>query len=332
MNELNLLDNKNSTPILLILFNRPDYLSESINVINIILPEKLYIHIDGPRNADDEEKIKTIKKQFANINKKIELSILSQETNLGCGLGMVSAINWFFENEDYGIILEDDCIPNESFYKYCTIFLKELKENKDVFMISGDNGGELIPSKFFGESETMSIPIPIIWGWATWKDRWELYEYKKPDLNFLKLYKKLKHFKIFEKIFVISYLKKLKNYKALNTWDIHLFYQLVVSERLCIIPKLNLIKNIGFDDNATHTKETTFRSHAKTYNLDIKARNTINSNKTLNSKLLYLLQSNFHSSLVYKQPLIFIRILYLSRRLSYILRSLYSKFRKLIIN
>ena len=56
-------------------------------------------------------------------------------------------------------------------------------------MISGDNGGELIPSKFFREFETMSIPIPIIWGWATWKDRWELYEYKKPDLNFLKLYK-----------------------------------------------------------------------------------------------------------------------------------------------
>ena len=70
---------------------------------------------------------------------------------------------------------------------------------------------------------------------------------------------------------------------------------------------------------------------AKTYNLDIKARNTINSNKTLNSKLLYLLQSNFHSSLVYKQPLIFIRILYLSRRLSYFLRSLYSKFRKLTL-
>jgi len=329
MNNHNLINKENTSPILLVLFNRPQYLNKSIESINKILPEKLYIHIDGPRNKTDDKKIQEINELIKQLDKQIDIKILSQETNLGCRLGMVSAINWLFEHEDFGIILEDDCIPNQTFYNFCNKLLIDQKDNQSIFMISGDNGGEIVPEKSFENSTAITLPIPLIWGWATWKDRWQDYEYNKLPLNFFFLYKKLKQFKFFEKFFIINYLKKLKNYKDLNTWDIHLFYSLIISSRECIVPRLNLIKNIGFDDNATHTKELTFRSNAKTYDLDLEDILIKKSNKLLNSKILYLLQSNLESSFVHRNSLFLVRLSYLKGRLKYFSISLKSKILKI---
>ena len=104
------------------------------------------------------------------------------------------------------------------------------------------------------------VPIPLIWGWATWKDRWEQYDYGKPKINLFNLYRDLKNFKWLERLILIRYFYRLNNYKKLNTWDINLFYTMIILGKNCIIPKENLVKNIGFDNQATHTKETTFRS------------------------------------------------------------------------
>ena len=95
-------------PILLILFNRPKYISKTIQYLNIIKPEALYVHIDGPRNQEDQDKINKVEVMLKELHNDINVTVKKSNSNLGCGLGPVSAINWFFENEDYGIIFEDD--------------------------------------------------------------------------------------------------------------------------------------------------------------------------------------------------------------------------------
>ena len=95
-------------PILLILFNRPKYTSKTVEFLNMIKPEVLYIHIDGPRNQEDQDKIDEVEEMLKDLNSDINVTLKKSDSNLGCGLGPVSAINWFFENEDYGIIFEDD--------------------------------------------------------------------------------------------------------------------------------------------------------------------------------------------------------------------------------
>jgi hypothetical protein len=317
-----------TSAILLVLFNRPQYFQQMAESINKINPPKIYIHIDGPRNDEDLLKINEIKNLLENIDKNIHKEVLIQDKNLGCGLGMVTAINWFFDNEEDGIILEDDCIPDLSFYNYCNKLLSQYKDNDNIFMISGDNGGQIIPEKFFGNDNLISIPTPLIWGWATWRNRWKEYEYGKPNLNYLDIFKKLKEFKIFERLILIKYFYKLQNYESLNTWDIHLFYKLVMSRTRCIIPKVNLIKNIGFGEEATHTMETTFRSNAEIREIDIRNTSYTKSTKVLNSKITYLLHSNLESITVHNHSLFFIRITYIKSRIFYIAKSIISKISK----
>ena len=320
--------NNSSVAILLALFNRPQYFLQMAESINAINPKKIYIHIDGPRNSEDSKKIKEIINLLDKIDKSIDKEVLIQDKNLGCGLGMVTAISWFFEKEKYGIILEDDCIPNPTFYDYCNQLLPEYKNNENIFMISGDNGGQIIPEKHFGDNDLISIPTPLIWGWATWKNRWEEYEYNELNLNFINIFQNLKEFEIFERFILIKYFYKLKNYKVLNTWDIHLFYKLIVTGKRCIVPRMNLIKNIGFGDEATHTKESTFRSNAKTYKVDIKNKNYTNSNKITNSKIIYLLHSNLDKAIVHNRPILFTRVVYMRGRLVYLVKSVGSKVKK----
>tara|TARA_A100001011_G_scaffold93198_1_gene98001 strand:+ start:1219 stop:2202 length:984 start_codon:yes stop_codon:yes gene_type:complete len=320
--------NKNSfnVPILLILFNRPQYIEESINSINLINPNKLYIHIDGPRNDIDNKKIEEIKTHFSNLKKTIEIKILNQEKNLGCSLGVVTAIDWFFQNEEYGIILEDDLIPNISFYYYCQALLEKFKNDKNIFMISGDNGGELIPSNYFNELDFISSPVPLIWGWATWRDRWEKYKYKIPNINPIKLFFLLNQFKFFERLIVIKYFYKIKNPLTFSsTWDILFFYTMVLSNMNCIIPKQNLISNVGFDEQATHTKEKTFRSNADTYELIVKNFELNYLPKEINSKIIYLILTNLNRKVVHSNKIVKSRILYLISRFAYFFRVLKSK-------
>ncbi len=319
-------NNNFNVPLLLILFNRPQYIKESIDSINQIKPNKLYIHIDGPRNDADYKKIEEIKKHISNFDKTIEINILNQEENLGCSLGVVTAINWFFQNEEYGIILEDDLIPNISFYYYCQELLQKFKNHKNIFMISGDNGGEIIPIDYFNKLDFISSPVPLIWGWATWRDRWEKYEYKIPNINPLKLFVLLNQFKLFERLIVIKYFYKIKNPLTFSsTWDILFFYTMVLSNMNCIIPRQNLISNVGFDEEATHTKEETFRSNADTYSFLVKNFDLSYLPKEINSKIIYLILTNLNRKVVHSNKIVKSRILYLKSRFAYFFRALKSK-------
>jgi hypothetical protein len=255
------------TPVLLLIFNRPNETNQVFNALKIIKPKVLYVAGDGPR-ADvkgDIENIFKTREILERIDWDCELKTLYRENNLGCKKSVSSAINWFFEDVEEGIILEDDCIPDESFFDYCTDLLDKYRDDKRVMHISGLNflsGSEKLNKN--AESYHFS-KYPAVWGWATWKRAWELYDVdivnwpdaKKKKLHFNFCFNK-NEISVRQTQFDTAY------NKMIDTWDYQWVYCVSMNNGLCITPNTNLISNIGFNSNATHTFVLDKRSRLST--------------------------------------------------------------------
>jgi hypothetical protein len=243
------------TPILFIIFNRPKTTKEVFEVIKQIKPKQLFIAADGPRlnKEDEKEKCKEVRKTVTNIDWNCEVKTLFREKNLGCKLGVSSAINWFFENVEEGIILEDDCVPNKSFFYFCDELLNRYRDSEKIMHISGSN---LQFGEKFGTSSYYFSHCPHVWGWATWKRAWRKYDLNMTDLdNFVK---SKKTYEVFQNKKLGSFWNSLFKFtkdKSINTWDVQWNYSILNADGLSITPNLNLIRNIGFGSEATHTKE-----------------------------------------------------------------------------
>lgn len=257
------------TPILLLIFNRPDTTRLVFEQIKKIKPSKLFIAADGPREdrLDEKEKCEETRKIVKQIDWPCEVHERFSDTNLGCKIGVSSAINWFFENVEEGIILEDDCLPNPSFFSFCQELLSKYRNAEKVKMISGDNFH--FGKKLCGESYYFSN-IPNIWGWATWKRAWQEYDLSMktyPDFkrnnDISRVFKDKKKQKYWLKLFDSLYNSKI------NTWDGQWVYTIYKNNGLSITPSVNLISNIGFEANATHTKIGSVLSNIPAENLEI---------------------------------------------------------------
>ena len=247
-----------NTPILITAWRRFEKLEKLLLSIKKNKPKKIYISCDGPRKniKNDKEAIKKVKKTIDDlIDWECEIYKLYNEENLGCRGAMKNAIDWFFNNETEGIILEDDCIPNEEFIPYCSKLLEKYRRNQKVWNISGTNlqqgisrgDGSYYLSKYFH-----------CWGWATWRDRWfnfdnyiNSWSYAKENLILKSIFRDPLEIKYWTTIFDKFYL-----YRIPDTWDIEWAYTCFINEGYTIIPNVNLVKNIGFDKEATHTKFT----------------------------------------------------------------------------
>ncbi|MEE4247624.1 MAG: hypothetical protein V2I33_19645, partial [Kangiellaceae bacterium] len=194
-----------------------------------------------------------------NINWDVEIHYLYRDKNLGCGKAVSEAISWFFSHVEQGIILEDDCLPSPSFFKFCSQLLNRFKHDERIISINGFNFGmELENSNSYVFSKYMTI-----WGWATWRrsaDRvdYEMQPWKKLKFKKLFLHKKMNNYFNLDYKWVLYWHKLFDNTSngKINTWD----YQWLFSQRqtntYAIIPATNLIKNIGFGKDATHTKDS----------------------------------------------------------------------------
>ena len=247
-----------NTPILITAWRRVEKLEELLLTLKKNKPRKIYISCDGPREnfPNDKKLIKKVKKTIDQIiNWDCEIYKQYNNKNLGCRGAMKKAIDWFFNNETEGIILEDDCIPNEEFLIYCSTLLKKYRKNHKIWNISGVNfqkgisrgDGSYYLSKYFH-----------CWGWATWRDRWLNFD------NFINSWAKAKENLLLESIFrdplEIKYWSKIFDnfylYGTPDTWDIEWAYTCFINEGYTVIPNVNLVRNIGFDKEATHTKFT----------------------------------------------------------------------------
>ena len=242
-----------NTPILFIVFNRPDVTGVVFNEIRKARPKQLFIAADGPRlnRPSDIELCNETRSIINQIDWPCDVKTLFRETNLGCGNAVSSAITWFFEHVEQGIILEDDCLPSPSFFMYCQNLLEQYKDDERIMHIGGvnfQNGNNR------GNGSYYFSAIPHVWGWASWRRAWKKYDFNVHDFYLFvreeKIYKYFDNEKLAQ-----HWLEHFKSvyYHQIDTWDHQWTYAVLNNGGLSIIPNVNLISNIGFRDDATHT-------------------------------------------------------------------------------
>ena len=251
-------------PILFIVFNRVDKTKKVFDIIKFIKPKKLFISADGPRDNKTERKnCEDVRKVFDDIPFNCELKKKFNEKNLGLKKNIKESIDWFFSIVDKGIILEDDCIPSETFFQFCKELLNKYEDNKKIMHINGTNLG-LNYQNFFDESYFFS-KLNHVWGWATWKRAWINYQVNFDDYVEYKKNKKINDYFIDKKIskWMTNYFDK--SYEGIdNIWSTNWAYSILKKDGLCISPKLNLVKNIGFDGSGTSSKFQMFEKFSDT--------------------------------------------------------------------
>jgi len=231
------------TPVALILFNRPDLTKKVFEVIARVRPKKLFVIADGPRFPEEIEKCKEARSVVEMIDWECEVLKNYSDSNMGCKERISSGLNWVFSETDEAIILEDDCLPHPSFFKFCEILLEEYRHDERVMMISGDNF--LLNMPKIKESYLFSRYFSI-WGWATWRRAWEKYDIHMKYWKSFKEYNQLECFYSHKGVihFLTEIFDNIYNSK-IDAWGPRWFYSCLFNNGLSIVPKVNLISNIG---------------------------------------------------------------------------------------
>ena len=236
------------TPVLFIVFNRPDKTAQVFERIRKAKPKQLFVAADGYRLERPEEKILCDEVRsliIDNVDWDCEVRTLFREENLGCGRAVSGAITWFFEHVEAGIILEDDCVPDPSFFNFAGELLTHFKDNRKIWVISGFN---MQSGRWRGDGSYYLSINNHVWGWASWRDRWSEYQFRigEVDSSVINRYVgEKRHRKLFKKFFEDS--------SKIDTWDFQWMYCMWKNNGLAVIPNHNLIDNIGFGKDATHT-------------------------------------------------------------------------------
>jgi hypothetical protein len=245
-------------PVLVMAFNRPDHLAVLIDRLREVRPERLFVAIDGPRpaRAGEEARVQACRDLVSTVDWPGEVQTLFQESNLGCGRGVSTAITWFFSQVERGIILEDDIIPDPSFFPYCTELLDRYEHDDRVFAISGCN---------FVPPEHQSRPdlpyrfsqVPHIWGWATWRRSWSQHRLDiagwRSQLPVTTLLRRV-GYSLPSAVYWTSTFELLAR-KEVDTWDGQLVLAAMARDAWTATSNVNLVENIGFGETATHTIE-----------------------------------------------------------------------------
>jgi hypothetical protein len=242
--------------VLFLAFNRPATARQVFAQIKATKPKRLYMAADAPRDNKPGENMlcNEVREIVKDIDWDCEVKTLFREKHGGCKEAVSSAISWFFDHEEEGIILEDDCVPCNSFFRFCDTLLEKYRFDTRVRHIAGCNFQK--GNKWGGCSYYFSN-ISHVWGWASWKRVWKDYDkdltgYYENDVT-----RQLGN--VFnDPIIVESWVNVFKRIKAaeIDSWAYPLSFINFFNNSLCIIPNENLVSNIGFDENATHTVNT----------------------------------------------------------------------------
>lgn len=245
------------TPVLFIIFNRPDTTVKVFERIKEIKPKRLFVAADGPRDGreGEKEKCELVRKIVLDgIDWECDLQLKFSETNLGCGRATSSAMLWFFENAGEGIVLEDDTIPDPTFFNFCKELLAWYRNDDDIKMIGGNN---LQNGHIRSDGSYYFSNITHSWGYASWWRVWKDYDFYLENINddiFEQLIQERFHTKA-EKEYWRDIYKNLRAGKY-EAWDYQFLFTMWLKNGMCIIPNKNLVTNIGFGEDATHTKST----------------------------------------------------------------------------
>ncbi|RFM27903.1 nucleotide-diphospho-sugar transferase [Deminuibacter soli] len=241
------------SPVLLLLFNRPDLTQQVFQQIQRVQPARLYIAADGPRptHAADAALCAQARAVATQVNWDCTVKTLFREANKGCKKAVSEALTWFFEQEPEGIILEDDCLPVQSFFYFCDTLLQHYRLDTRITCITGTN---LQNGRQWGDASYYFSRYSNIWGWASWRRVWQQYDAELTQYQPAEVARQMK--KVFSDPFLAAdWVKLFNDLKAglIDTWDYQLNFINFFENRLCVTPNVNLISNTGFRDDATHT-------------------------------------------------------------------------------
>jgi hypothetical protein len=240
------------TPILMLVFNRPAQTTKVFAAVREQRPAHLYVAADGPRPERKEEPqlCENTRRIFENIDWPCQLKTLFREENRGCGLAVSEAISWFFAHESEGIILEDDCLPDPSFFPFCSAMLARFRENSEVGSISGNN---FFPPQLQTTKPYLFSKYVQIWGWATWRRFWEKYDFHlNGSLEDWKKVIKDQNPNKTEARYWLEIFKAVAS-GSIDTWDYQVMFSAWRANLVHIYPSKNLVSNLGYGPDATHT-------------------------------------------------------------------------------
>ena len=241
------------TAVLFLVFSRPDTTAQVFEAIRKAKPPRLYVAADGPRaNREGEaERVARVREIATAVNWPCEVKTLFREENLGCKYAVSGGITWFFEHEEQGIILEDDCLPDQGFFGFCETLLARYASDERVWVITGDNFQN---GQMRGEGTYYFSRYNHVWGWASWRRAWQKADM---DIKFWPEWKKSMAWqaampdkverKYWSKIFDSMYRAEI------DTWDYPWTASVWFHGGLTATPNVNLVSNIGFGSDSTHT-------------------------------------------------------------------------------
>lgn len=250
-----------TTPVLFIIFKRPDTTVKVFEQIRKAAPRKLYIAADGPRASipGEAERCREAREIIKQIDWPCEVKTLFQDENLGCRLGAAGAVTWFFFQEPEGIVLEDDCLPDPSFFRFCQENLEKYRNDRRVMMITGSN---LKFGKKTGHYSYYFSRYPALWGWASWRRAWDLYDLKmtlwpeiRDNRTLFGIFDDPKEARFWSRQCQLVYEGKI------DTWDYQWNLANWLNHGVTVTPNVNLISNIGFANCASHTHDA-YDKHA----------------------------------------------------------------------
>ncbi|MGF6849123.1 hypothetical protein QFZ51_004358 [Chitinophaga sp. W3I9] len=235
------------TPVLLLVFNRPEQTLFVFSQIRLLQPEQLFIAADGPRPDRPGEAAlceATRTAVLQGIDWPCKITTLFREHNLGCGKAVSSAIDWFFSQVEEGIILEDDCVPDPTFFSFCTAMLERYRLNNTVMHINGSNYQSGVTR---GMASYYFSRYAHVWGWATWRRAWQHYDFS--------LHRYQHNSRSGLNTFLRAELQSIYDAQT-DTWDIQWFMTVWFCKGWVITPNISLVRNIGYGKEATHTRST----------------------------------------------------------------------------
>ncbi|MFM2346106.1 MAG: hypothetical protein RL654_859 [Pseudomonadota bacterium] len=240
--------------VLLVVFNRPEKTRRVFEAVRRARPPRLYVAADGPRNPGEARLCSEVRAIVSEVDWPCEVRTLFRDVNVGCRDGVADAISWMLSQEPFGIILEDDCLPSSSFFAYCDLMDQHHREDARIYAISGtnfdsaDGPGQLREGYFFSK-------YSLMWGWATWADRWSRYEkFPKPRDVLAGIFLRNRSLSLVARLYWCHVILKAALGIKKTAWDYQWIFQVLKDNALVCRPPLNLVHNIGFDEAGTNTK------------------------------------------------------------------------------
>jgi len=280
-------------PILIITHTRDESFKQVLSSVTNYSSDNILVFCDGPRNEQDISSQKEISRIIS--KSKMEgnsIEFIHSKKNLGCKYGVIEAINQFFTRYEEGIILEDDCIPSDAFFYYCQHCLEQFRENNNILTIGGTN---ILSSQVATNEDYFFSAYPLMWGWATWKHSWKKYDVSLQAWNQdnrKDIFAFLSVNTILEKLYWNRNFNKYKFDTNANAWGFAWILTSASNNCLNIVPKENLVTNVGFGLDAVHTQNKSDSRNSIPFNNSFRVRKD-NSKLMINFYYDRLLQKHW---------------------------------------